>query len=110
MKFIITTSWDDGDALDVKLAQLLDRYNVKGTFYITRKYRETRLSENDIRDLSSRHEIGAHTLTHPNLRALSREAKKGEIQGSKEWLEQIIGKNVEMFCYPFGFYDKETAE
>lgn len=110
MKIIITTSWDDGDILDMKLSRLLDRYSLKGTFYISQKYRESRLSENEIHELSSRHEIGAHTLTHPDLRLISREEKRREICGSKEWLEQVTGKKIEMFCYPSGSYDKESVE
>ena len=35
MKFVlVTTSWDDGHILDIKLASLLRLYNLKGTFYI----------------------------------------------------------------------------
>ena len=110
MKIIITTSWDDGDILDIKLSRLLDRYHLKGTFYISQKYRKSHLSESEIRELSLRHEIGAHTLTHPDLRLLYREEKRNEICGSKEWLEQVTSKDIEMFCYPFGYYDKESVE
>ena len=31
---IVTTSWDDGNKLDLKLAALLDKYGLVGTFYI----------------------------------------------------------------------------
>ena len=41
-----------------------------------------------------RHEIGAHTLTHPDLTRLSRAAKKDEIEGGKKWLEDVIGDPV----------------
>jgi hypothetical protein len=30
----VTTSWDDGHKLDMKLAVLLKKYGIKGTFYI----------------------------------------------------------------------------
>src|SRR3989344_4349140 len=103
-----TTSWDDGDVLDLKLSQMLDRYNVKGTFYITQNYRGERLSEKEISHLALHHEVGAHTLTHPDLRRISKEEKKKEICGSKDWLEKILNKEVLMFCYPFGYYDSET--
>jgi peptidoglycan/xylan/chitin deacetylase (PgdA/CDA1 family) len=105
----VTTSWDDGDILDLKLASLLDKYGIKGTFYITKDYRKERLSESDIKSLSQRHEIGAHTLTHPDLRKLSREGKVREIKGSKEWLEGLLGSQVPSFCYPSGFYDAESV-
>ena len=37
---IVTTSWDDGQKVDLKLAKLLIKYDVKGTFYITKSYRD----------------------------------------------------------------------
>ena len=36
MKTLITTSWDDGNKLDIKVAELLDKYGMKGTFYIAK--------------------------------------------------------------------------
>lgn len=104
----VTTSWDDGDILDKKLAELLDRYHIKGTFYITKQYRKERLSEDDIRTLSLNHEIGAHTLTHPDLTTLTFEDQLQEIAGSKQWLEEILGKEVSMFCYPSGRYNDDS--
>lgn len=108
-RMIITTSWDDGDARDLRVAELLDRYGVKGTFYID-KGCANRLTEDDIRALSQRHEIGAHGLAHPDLPTLSREEKQREIAGSKSWLESVTGKPVGMFCYPYGHLDDETKE
>lgn len=105
----VTTSWDDGDVLDLKLARLLDTYNIKGTFYITKEYRKERLSDENIKTISRRHEIGAHTLTHPDLRKIGREEKIPEIKGSKEWLEDLLGKEVVSFCYPSGFFDTESV-
>lgn len=107
---VVTTSWDDGDVLDLKLASLLDRYNIKGTFYITKEYRKERLSDEDIKTISQRHEIGAHTLTHPDLRNIASEEKIREIQGSKQWIETLLGKEIVSFCYPSGFFDTESVK
>ena len=46
--------------------------------------------------------IGAHTRTHPNLRALPHREALEEIRGSKERLEEQIGRAVDTFAYPFG--------
>ena len=105
----VTTSWDDGDVLDLKVAEILSRYNAKGTFYITQTYREHRLSESQIKNLSHTHEIGAHTLTHPNLPLLSTKDALKEIKGSKDWLEEVVDKEVPFFCYPFGYYNESVA-
>jgi len=105
----VTTSWDDGDVLDQRLAELLTRYGIKGTFYITKDYRGQRIPENCLRELSVAHEIGAHTLTHPDLRTLPSEKLREEIDGSKQWLENILGAEVKMFCYPKGLYDERVV-
>ena len=107
--FKVTTSWDDGDILDKRLSNLLSRYDIKGTFYITKTYRPQRLSDQDILDVARVHEIGAHTLSHPDLRALSLENKREEIKGSKQWLEELLGSEVKMFCYPKGLHDDSVV-
>ena len=106
---IFTTSWDDGDVRDMRVAGLLERYGLKGTFYIG-KGQENRLSEEQIRALAEMQEVGAHGLTHPDFPTLTRAEKQREIAGSKEWLESVIGKQVDMFCYPYGRFDEETEE
>ena len=101
----ITTSWDDGDVLDVRLSNLLTRYRIRGTFYVSKNYRPNRLTEEHIRDIATYHEIGAHTLTHPDLRTLKENQLNEEILGSKQWLENVIHSQVTTFCYPKGFYN-----
>lgn len=105
----VTTSWDDGDILDKRLASLLSRYGIRGTFYISKDYRPKRLLEQEILDLAKVHEIGAHTLTHPDLRTITPADKKNEINGSKQWLETLLGSEVKMFCYPKGLYDNSVV-
>jgi peptidoglycan/xylan/chitin deacetylase (PgdA/CDA1 family) len=107
---IITTSWDDGDILDERVAEMLDRQGLTGTFYIARNHRPKRLSEAGIRMLAARFEVGAHTLNHPDLTTLAPASQKSEIAGSKAWLEDITGKPVTMFCYPCGRFDRKTKQ
>jgi peptidoglycan/xylan/chitin deacetylase (PgdA/CDA1 family) len=102
-QFTITTSWDDGHVLDARVADLLDRYGLKGTFYIAREYLPERLSDSQLRDLSARHEIGAHTLTHPVLTDIPLAQAREEIAGSRAWLQDVIGQEVRAFCYPRGY-------
>jgi peptidoglycan/xylan/chitin deacetylase (PgdA/CDA1 family) len=46
----------------------------------------------------------AHTVTHPNLRALPEDAARREIAGSKAELEDWLGRAVAGFCYPGGLF------
>lgn len=71
------------------------------------------LSEQELRDLASCNEveIGCHAKTHSVLSRLPVAAQEREIRGSKETIEDIIGKPVTGFSYPFGSlsdYTKET--
>ncbi len=102
---IVTTSWDDGHENDLRLASLLTKYNLKGTFYITKNYLKPLLPEKII-EISRNHEIGAHTLTHPALTTITRKEAENEITGSKIYLENLLHKPVNMFCYPCGMYNE----
>jgi peptidoglycan/xylan/chitin deacetylase (PgdA/CDA1 family) len=111
---VVTTSWDDGTRSDIELAKLLKKYSIKATFYVTRDYRylEDPLAPHQIIELDEDEafEIGAHTLTHPNLLSVSTEAARGEIAGSKRYLENLLGHKVSMFCYPHGKYDERVVQ
>ena len=67
----VTTSWDDGHKLDIRLAAMLERAGVAGTFYIAPRSCEipddARLTPNEIRSLATGFEIGGHPLTHARL-------------------------------------------
>lgn len=59
---------------------------------------------------SSLFEIGAHTVHHPLLSALSDYEQEQEIARGKQTLEQWINKEVTSFAYPFGDYTKKTPD
>jgi peptidoglycan/xylan/chitin deacetylase (PgdA/CDA1 family) len=46
--------------------------------------------------------IGAHSRTHPDLRACGPGELEGEVRGSKEDLEDLLGTPVTSFAYPTG--------
>jgi peptidoglycan/xylan/chitin deacetylase (PgdA/CDA1 family) len=46
--------------------------------------------------------IGAHTLTHPLLPVLSADEQREEIQGTRDCLERLLAKPVDLFSYPYG--------
>ena len=104
----ITTSWDDGSRHDLRLAELLRKYNLPATFYVSKEYRDDRLADAEIVNLSKNFEIGAHTLTHPNLDLITEERAKFEIKESKKWLENLIESDIEMFAYPRGRFKAAT--
>ena len=100
--FYLTTSWDDGTIHDLRLAELLTKYDLPATFYIAQKHEYGSLQEKDIAELGQHFEIGAHTLNHVVLSSASMKLVSDEISGSKSWIEQVTGRSCEVFCFPRG--------
>lgn len=55
-------------------------------------------------------ELGAHTLTHPDLTHISPDQVAEEVCGSKGIIEDAVGVSVSCFAYPFGRHDREARE
>jgi len=46
--------------------------------------------------------VGSHSVTHPNLAAVSEKTARWELVHSKESLQQVLGRPVTLFAYPYG--------
>lgn len=55
-------------------------------------------------------EIGAHSMTHPQLDCVGREQARREIIDSKRVLESILEKPVDSFAYPHGYHDRAVKK
>ena len=107
----ITISIDDGAPQDLKAAELLDRFGLKGTFYIPATNSEhPSLSLDGIRAISKKFEVGGHTFHHQPLTGLSPQKIKSEIQDGKTWLEDVTGTSVKSFCYPQGKFNPRIVQ
>ena len=52
--------------------------------------------------------IGAHTVNHTNLCAISENKIMEEVMNSKKIIERVVQKKVRYFAYPHGYYDKKV--
>lgn len=101
---VVTTSWDDGHPLDLRIADLLTRYGVAGTFYVSKKTSWPMMTSLQIRELSSKFEIGAHLIEHRTLDQLIDDQALDQLSGSRQWVEEITGKPCRALCFPGGKY------
>jgi peptidoglycan/xylan/chitin deacetylase (PgdA/CDA1 family) len=60
--------------------------------------------------LAAGHEIGSHTLTHPCLTKLPRAKAQEEITASRKQLQDLFGRPIDHFCYPYGDWNAEVRE
>jgi len=108
---IVTTSWDDGHIADFRLAELLDKYNLQGTFYIPAANDEHEvMGEKSVVELSNKFEIGGHTMHHTRINKVSDDLFQKEIKGCYTWLSDLLGEVPESFCFPGGVYNSAAID
>ena len=67
------------------------------------------ISERHVRALvAAGWELGAHTITHADLRSLDDAALEREVAGSRARIAKRFGVPVDFFCYPAGRYDQRV--
>jgi len=108
----VSFSWDDGAIEDMKLMDHLLKLSVPSIFFIPGSNAERPvLAKTQIRELSENgFEIGAHTFSHQYLTNVSLDKAKEEIVSGKDFLEQIIGQEINHFCFPGGRYNSQHLE
>ena len=111
-RVFVTTSWDDEDRSGLKVTEILRRYGVRGTFYVPtgRLGRDPFFSEADLRTVSAAgFEIGAHTVSHAILTDVDDEELQREVGDCKAMLQETLGTEVTMFCYPKGRFNARVV-
>lgn len=114
----LVITFDDGyrDTHEVALP-ILEKYRVVATIFIATGYigseydGKPTMTQGQIKNITEyRMEIGAHSITHPDLRRLNREDLKAELALSKAKLEEITEAPVISFSYPTGLYNRKVIE
>ena len=116
-------TFDDGwrDGLTVA-GPLLARLGVRGTFFVCPGLfgnHDPRMGEaghmlagpgeaRALHELGM--ELGAHSLHHPDLRALGDAELRRELAGSREAVEAIAGEPCRTLAYPFGVHDARVRK
>jgi len=123
---VAVLTFDDGyQDFYYVVAPLLRQYEAKATVFVVSGYVDTDrifewvdqpetpldwvLTSQQIIELHREgFEIGSHTVSHPRLTDVHMDRIQHELVDSKRMLEEIIGDEVASFCYPQGFYNRET--
>lgn len=95
-------SWDKENT--DKILEILDRYNVKATFFIV----GTWIDENPdkLKAIYDKgHDIGNHTNKHPDMNNISRERLMNEIELADSKIRKVTGAGTSLFRAPSGAYN-----
>jgi len=111
MKYFVI-SFDDNTDYDRKAVELLNKYQMKGTFFIN----SGTLNENgylkgsELESLFAGHEVGSHSVGHVHLKDLSEEEVRFQIEEDIKLIEAYSKQTVRGFAYPFGEYNKAVKD
>ena len=115
-KKAITFSFDDGVRQDIRLIEILNKYNLKSTFNLNsellgivgtaegngKTIRIDMVCKDEIKSLYNGHEVAAHTLTHPNLTTLDKDQVIYQVEKDRNNLSELCGYEVVGMAYPCG--------
>ncbi len=108
---LVIFSFDDGGSSFITIiAPILEKYGIRGLFFICTKYINTKgfLSTEQVVDLEKRgHVVGSHSYSHPdNILDISKEKQEEEWVRSISDLESILGHKVTLASIPNGYVNK----
>jgi peptidoglycan/xylan/chitin deacetylase (PgdA/CDA1 family) len=89
----------------------MNKYGFKGVFFIMTVSigKPNYMSKAQIKELSDAgHVIGSHTYDHQNVKKYQGDDWTTQIEKPTKTLQEITGKEVKYFAYPFGLWNKEA--
>jgi len=108
----IMLTFDDTDLDQYTVAAPeMKKYGFKGVFFIMTVSlgRPNYMSRAQVKELSDAgHVIGSHTWDHHNVKKYQGEDWVTQIEKPTKALQEITGKEVKYFAYPFGLWNKEA--
>lgn len=91
------------------ILKILEKYNVKATFFLTGAWVEAH--PEDVRQIAAKgHDIGSHSQSHRNMTELTKEEIQQEIQAVYNDVRQLTGTEVKLFRAPYGAYNDEVIQ
>lgn len=121
---LVGLTFDDGyvDFMQTALPTL-ERFGFSGTVYVVGTLPEETnwehqygpgysmprmrlLGADGVREVAARGmEVGAHSMSHAKLSGLEAKLLEEEVCGSRRALSELLGEEVQGFCYPYGSVD-----
>ena len=112
----LTFSYDDGVMQDLRLIEILNKYNLKATFNLNSErfgieahlvregvsVEHFKVQAEDVKKIYYGHEVAAHTLTHPALCKLEDEQVIYQVEQDRMNLSELVGYDVCGMAYPGG--------
>ena len=97
-----------GDEETNRLLDILDRYDVKATFFLVGDWVEK--YPNDVKTIAAKgHDIGNHSDTHPHMPQLGLSGETNEVRACNDKIKALTGSAPTLFRAPYGDYDNNLV-
>ncbi len=114
----VLVTFDDGHRSYLQYAlPILERYQIPSVNFLiwehmNDKFWKDYMTLEEVKQISNHPLVtfGSHTISHPNLKEISKEEAWIEIKESKIKLEEFWGRPVHYFCYPGGSFNEEIIK
>lgn len=117
----VTFSYDDGVTQDIRLIELLNKYDLKCTFNLNSQLLGTgkvvmrrgkrishyKIQPIDVKKVYEGHEVAVHTLSHPNLVNCYDEEIIRQVEKDRLALSELAGYEVVGMAYPSGLINSD---
>lgn len=87
-----------------RLLEIMQEENIKCTFFMV-EFWVTKYPDYVKKIDEFGHELGTHSATHPHMNSLNKSSVIKELNSSKQTIEQVLGKRIELFRAPYGEYN-----
>ena len=118
----ICITFDDGyESFYTYGFPVLQKYNFTAIVFLVAGYiNRTRLNDSDSVPMLKAEQIkemaeagidfGSHSFSHRSLTGLGTDELEREIKDSKTVLEELLGRQIESFCYPYGAFNEHVKK
>ena len=119
----VALTFDDGYRSEMPTADTLKEFGFTATFFVVPRFLDgvqqpahywehwPHMNWDDLGPLvDAGFEIGAHSMTHPDLTECDSGRLMDEVAGAKALLERRLGREIVSFSYPYGRHNSQVRE
>lgn len=117
----VVITFDDGYRSQERAATIVRDFRFPATFFLVPRFLDGVTTANTYSEtwghlgwsdaaalVDEGFDVGAHSMTHPDLRTCVGSRLDEEVSGARTLLEQRLGCSIPHFSYPYGRYDERV--
>ncbi|WP_078413192.1 polysaccharide deacetylase family protein [Priestia abyssalis] len=107
VSLLINVAW--GNEYIPPMLETLKKHHVKATFFLEGRWVKNNPDAAKM-IVDAGHEIGNHSFSHPNMKTLSENQIKQELEKTNAVIQSVTGQTCQWFAPPSGSYRQEVVD